>query len=180
MVGKVGSERMQPRDRREVGVRSRRREISSSRTDSSASVRRIEFRAPEENGHFSLFSVSMSASTALNTNPETLTRFILEEQHRHPQAKGDLTLLLQSVQVACKIISSAIRKASLINLYGLAGATNVQGEDQKKLDVLSNDCFINTLKFSKVINNYRVFEKFLISPILVKCPSPIKKKKKKK
>lgn len=94
----------------------------------------------------------MSAS-APSTNPYTLTRHIIAEQQKYDEAKGDLTLLLQSVQLACKIISSAIRKASLINLYGLAGETNVQGEEQKKLDVLSNDVFINTLKFSRTIGS---------------------------
>eukprot|EP00161_Ancyromonas_sigmoides_P023680 TRINITY_DN7462_c2_g2_i2.p1 TRINITY_DN7462_c2_g2~~TRINITY_DN7462_c2_g2_i2.p1 ORF type:complete len:351 (-),score=157.61 TRINITY_DN7462_c2_g2_i2:125-1177(-) len=92
----------------------------------------------------------MSAS-APSTNPMTLTRHIIAEQRTHPDAHGDLTMLLQSVQLACKTISSAIRKASLINLYGLAGETNVQGEDVKKLDVLSNDLFINTLSFSGAV-----------------------------
>lgn len=41
-----------------------------------------------------------------------------------------------------------MRKARLINLVGLAGAENVQGEDQKKLDVLSNDIMVNALRAS--------------------------------
>lgn len=47
-----------------------------------------------------------------------------------------------------KYIASNVRKARLINLVGLAGAANVQGEDQKKLDVLSNDIMINALRAS--------------------------------
>jgi len=41
-----------------------------------------------------------------------------------------------------------VRKAGLANLTGLAGNVNVQGEDVKKLDVVSNDVFINALKSS--------------------------------
>lgn len=51
-------------------------------------------------------------------------------------------------QVTSKYISSNVRKARLINLVGLAGASNFQGEDQKKLDVLSNDIMVNALRAS--------------------------------
>lgn len=47
-----------------------------------------------------------------------------------------------------KFIESNVRKARLINLIGAAGETNVQGEDQKKLDVLSNEIMINALRAS--------------------------------
>ena len=51
-------------------------------------------------------------------------------------------------QVTSKYIASNVRKARLINLVGLAGEQNVQGEDQKKLDVLSNDIMVNALRAS--------------------------------
>lgn len=51
-------------------------------------------------------------------------------------------------QVTSKYIASNVRKARLINLVGLAGASNVQGEDQKKLDLLSNDIMMNALRAS--------------------------------
>ena len=80
-------------------------------------------------------------------------------------ATGDLTLLLTAIQVTSKFLAHNVRKARLINLYaiqlysippiphlsysvGLAGETNVQGEEQKKLDVLSNDIMINALRAS--------------------------------
>lgn len=53
-----------------------------------------------------------------------------------------------NAQVTSKYIASNVRKARLINLVGLAGAENVQGEDQKKLDVLSNDIMVNALRAS--------------------------------
>ena len=81
-----------------------------------------------------------------DTDLVTLTRCVINNQKLHSVAKGDLTLLLMSVQLACKMIASQVRKAGIINLTGLAGVQNVQGEDQKKLDVLSNELFINALK----------------------------------
>ncbi|ORY32572.1 putative fructose-bisphosphatase [Naematelia encephala] len=79
----------------------------------------------------------------------TLTRHILSQQYAlGERAAGDLTLLLIAIQVTSKYIASNVRKARLINLVGLAGAENVQGEDQKKLDVLSNDIMVNALRAS--------------------------------
>lgn len=54
-----------------------------------------------------------------------------------PQATGDFTLLLASIQLGCKFVANAVRKASIKHLIGLEGQQNVQGEDQKKLDVLA-------------------------------------------
>jgi len=82
-----------------------------------------------------------------STDLITLTRHVLSEQFRlGTTATGDLTLLLTAIQVTSKFIATNVRKARLINLIGLAGETNVQGEDQKKLDVLSNDIMINALR----------------------------------
>ncbi|PWN24548.1 putative FBP1-fructose-1,6-bisphosphatase [Jaminaea rosea] len=81
----------------------------------------------------------------------TLTRHVLQEgfqRQKKGAASGDLTILLSSLQTTCKFIESNVRKASLINLIGAAGNQNVQGEDQKKLDVLSNEIMINALKAS--------------------------------
>ncbi|KAF8323066.1 inositol phosphatase [Clavulina sp. PMI_390] len=86
---------------------------------------------------------------APNTDLITLTRHVLSEQFRlGTAATGDLTLLLTAIQVTSKFLATNVRKARLINLIGLAGETNVQGEDQKKLDVLSNDIMINALRAS--------------------------------
>ncbi|XGW32653.1 hypothetical protein V3C99_017303 [Haemonchus contortus] len=82
------------------------------------------------------------------TDSMTLQRFVLAEQRKHPQASGDLTNLLTSLLTAFKAISSAVRKAGLANLYGIAGDTNIQGEEVKKLDVLSNELMINMIRSS--------------------------------
>ena len=84
-----------------------------------------------------------------STDPITLTRFMLQEQASFPEAQGDLTLLLTSIQLACKVITSQVRAAGIASqIYGLAGNQNSSGDDQKKLDVLSNDIFVNSLRFS--------------------------------
>ncbi|RLU17079.1 hypothetical protein DMN91_011148 [Ooceraea biroi] len=89
-----------------------------------------------------------SKNTILDSDCMTLTRFVLAEQRKVPSATGDLTQLLNSIQTAVKAVSSAVRKAGIANMYGIAGNTNVQGEEVKKLDVLSNELFINMLTSS--------------------------------
>lgn len=78
----------------------------------------------------------------------TLTRFVLAQQKMHKDASGDLTQLIVGLQTAIKAVAAAVRRAGIANLYGIAGNTNVQGEEQKKLDILANDLFINMLKSS--------------------------------
>lgn len=83
-----------------------------------------------------------------DVNAMTLTRWVLAQQRTAPGATGDLTQLLNSIQTAVKAIQSAVRKAGIAKLHGISGDTNVQGEVVKKLDVLSNDLFINMMKSS--------------------------------
>lgn len=72
----------------------------------------------------------------------SLTQFIMEEQRRFAHASGDFTGLLNDVGTACKIISNAVNKGALVGVLGSAESENVQGETQKKLDVLSNEVVI--------------------------------------
>lgn len=85
---------------------------------------------------------------AFDSNCMTLTRFVLQEQRKFKQATGDLSQLLNCIQTSIKAIASAVRKAGIAKLHGIAGDVNVQGEEVKKLDVLSNELFINMLKSS--------------------------------
>lgn len=55
---------------------------------------------------------------------------------------------MNSIQLACKIISAAVRRAGIMGLYGLQGSVNVQGEDVKKLDTISHETFVNALASS--------------------------------
>jgi len=86
-----------------------------------------------------------------DTNPITLTRHIMEERNQHKEATGHFAMLLQSIQLACKVIARATAKAGIANLYGVAGNINSTGDVQKKLDVLSNEVFINCLSFSNEV-----------------------------
>lgn len=81
----------------------------------------------------------------------TLTQFILEEQHHHPAAQGDLSILLHAIEIASKYVSAQVRAAGIFDLYGAEGSTNVQGEVVKKLDVIANEAFITALKRSKKV-----------------------------
>ena len=72
----------------------------------------------------------------------TITQFIIEEERSYPSAKGDFTSLLNDVVIACKWISNAVKHGKLAGILGSAGTENVQGETQKKLDVISNELFL--------------------------------------
>lgn len=76
--------------------------------------------------------------------PMTLTRFLIEEQRRHDHATGNFTALVNDVRLACKRIAMLIGKGALSGAVGYSDDINVQGEQQTKLDVLSNDIFIRT------------------------------------
>ncbi|SCW01787.1 LAFE_0E07250g1_1 [Lachancea fermentati] len=89
------------------------------------------------------------SAESINTDIITMSRFILEKQRTNAKhATGDFTLLLNSLQFAFKFISQTIRRAELVNLIGLAGASNSTGDQQKKLDVLGDEIFINAMKAS--------------------------------
>ena len=73
----------------------------------------------------------------------TLARYLTEEQRNKGVITGDLKLLIDIVSRACQAISIAIGKGGLGGVLGEAGSDNVQGEAQKKLDVLSNDILLD-------------------------------------
>lgn len=72
----------------------------------------------------------------------TITEFFIEEQRQLKGVSGDFTALINDVVIACKAIASAVRYGSLVGVLGAADTENIQGEAQKKLDVISNDLFI--------------------------------------
>ena len=73
----------------------------------------------------------------------TLARYLTEEQRHKGIITGDLKFLIEIVARACQAISVAIGKGGLGGVLGEAGSDNVQGEAQKKLDVLSNDILLD-------------------------------------
>jgi len=70
----------------------------------------------------------------------TLASFVMSKTR-----DTEMAILMNALQLACKLIARAVRKAGVANLYGLAGTANASGDDVKKLDVLSNEIMINAL-----------------------------------
>lgn len=77
------------------------------------------------------------------TQSVNLTRYLVEQEREHGVITPQLRLLVEVVARACKRISIAVNKGALGDVLGSAGTGNVQGEVQKKLDVIANDVLIH-------------------------------------
>ncbi len=86
--------------------------------------------------------------TARNT---TLGEFIIENQDSFQYSSGELSKLINAIRLAAKVVNHEVNKAGLIDIIGAAGDTNIQGEEQQKLDVLANEKFIQTLKNREIV-----------------------------
>jgi fructose-1,6-bisphosphatase I len=75
----------------------------------------------------------------------TLDRFIKMKQDDFPFASGELSQLLRDIALAAKIVNRETNRAGLANIAGAFGQTNVQGEEQQKLDVIANIRFTRAL-----------------------------------
>ena len=83
------------------------------------------------------------------TNKVTLTQFIIEQQREEfPGTSGAFTSLLNDIATACKKISHYVNRGELIGVLGSAESENVQGEIQKKLDIITNDIMVNALSWT--------------------------------
>jgi fructose-1,6-bisphosphatase I len=78
----------------------------------------------------------------------TLNEFIMDRQADFPFATGELSRILNDIAVASKIVSRDVRKAGLVDhILGAHGNTNVQGEEQQKLDVVADEQFIKAFEY---------------------------------
>ena len=75
----------------------------------------------------------------------TLDRFIKLKQSDFPFASGELSQLLRDIALAAKIVNRETNRAGLSNIGGAFGQTNIQGEEQQKLDVIANIRFMRAL-----------------------------------
>jgi fructose-1,6-bisphosphatase I len=72
----------------------------------------------------------------------SLTQYLVEQQREHGHIPQELRLLIEVVARACKRIAIAVNKGALGGVLGSAGSENVQGEVQKKLDIIANEVLI--------------------------------------
>jgi len=101
---------------------------------------------------------------------KSLIQFIIEEQRHIPNASGDFTGLLNDIVSACKQIAHDVNKGALIGVLGSAGSENVQGETQKKLDVITNEVFIKANEWAGHLAAMASEEMDDIYPIPAKYP----------
>lgn len=82
---------------------------------------------------------------------QTLGEFIIENQASFKYTSGELSRLINSIRLAAKVVNHEVNKAGLVDIIGAAGDTNIQGEDQQKLDVYANEKFIQTLTNRNIV-----------------------------
>ena len=73
---------------------------------------------------------------------KSLTQYLIEQQRGDAQLPPQLRLLIEVVARACKGIAISVNKGALGDVLGTAGSENVQGEVQKKLDIIANEVLI--------------------------------------
>jgi fructose-1,6-bisphosphatase I len=85
-------------------------------------------------------------SLAMQTRPiVSLQARILQQQADFPEATGALSWILSALSISTKMIAAQVRRARLENVLGAVGSENIQGEQQQKLDVISNEILLRTL-----------------------------------
>src|SRR5438046_5290749 len=78
----------------------------------------------------------------------TIERLIMEQERLYPEATGELSNLLYDLCLAAKIISRHVRRAGLSDILGAAGAVNVSGDLQQKLDLFANETVRQSVHFT--------------------------------
>ncbi len=90
-------------------------------------------------------AASKSSSLSQSNDIVTLQAHILQQQATHPEATGQFSWILSALSISAKMISAHVRRARLEDVLGAAGNSNVQGEQQQKLDVIANEILLRTL-----------------------------------
>ncbi|UCE31428.1 MAG: class 1 fructose-bisphosphatase [Burkholderiales bacterium] len=81
----------------------------------------------------------------------TLTEYLIAQRRRHPAASGEFNALILEAAQACKAISRAVAHGALAGVLGSIGSTNVQGEEQKKLDLLADEIFVRSTQWGGMV-----------------------------
>lgn len=81
----------------------------------------------------------------------TISRFLVEEERRQPEARGSFTSLLHDIAMAAKVIGREVNKAGLVDILGAEGDENVHGEEVQKLDVFANQVMHRALDHTGLV-----------------------------
>jgi fructose-1,6-bisphosphatase I/sedoheptulose-1,7-bisphosphatase len=84
----------------------------------------------------------------------TLTQYLIEQRRIHPDATGEFNELILAVAQACKVIARAVAHGALTGVGESLSNTNVQGEDQKALDVIANEAFLSATEWEGVLTGW--------------------------
>lgn len=98
-----------------------------------------------------IFVPTKSIQNLMSRRNQTLGEFIIENQSSFKYTSGELSRLINSIRLAAKVVNHEVNKAGLVDILGAAGDTNVQGEDQQKLDVYANEKFIQTMTNRNIV-----------------------------
>ncbi len=83
----------------------------------------------------------------------TLTQYLIEQQRQYGKVSPELRLLIEVVARACKAISHPVSKGPLAGIGEAVGLDNVQGEAQKKLDVIANEVLVEAARLDRQDQN---------------------------
>ena len=98
------------------------------------------------------FPVTSAISTLYTMRKnQTLGEFIIEKQTEFQYSSGELSKLINAIRLAAKVVNHEVNKAGLVDITGSYGDTNIQGEEQQKLDVLAHEKFIQTLTNREIV-----------------------------
>ncbi|ALM82056.1 class 1 fructose-bisphosphatase [Bordetella sp. N] len=101
---------------------------------------------------------------------KTLTQYLVEQQREHEAVGPEVRLLIEVVARACKAISHAVSKGALGGVLGALDTENVQGEVQKKLDVMSNEILLEANEWGGHLAGMASEEMETIHPIPNRYP----------
>ena len=101
----------------------------------------------------------------------TISRFLVDQERRYPDATGRFTGLLHDIALAAKVISREVNKAGLVDILGKAGEENVHGEEVQKLDVFANKVIYRALDHTGLVACMASEESESFIPIPDKFPA---------
>ncbi|MDX1906667.1 MAG: class 1 fructose-bisphosphatase [Bacteroidia bacterium] len=96
----------------------------------------------------------------------TLEQFIIQNEQDFPYATGQLSKILRDIVLASRLVNREVNKAGLVDILGLTGDINVQGEQVQKLDVFANEQMIDALFKGRMVSavGSEENEDFIFSP----------------